>query len=697
MEHVDGRDLNTVAREAGQLAVGDAVEFALQTARGLEYAHQQGVIHRDIKPANLLLDSSGTVKILDMGLARFDDSVGESAAGAGLTQSGQIMGTVDYMPPEQAMDTRSADTRADIYSLGCTLFRLLSGKAPYDGDTMMKKLVAHREAPVPSLQATRSDVSPQLDAAVQRMMAKKPDERFASMTEVISALEAARPAKESPLRPPPRPLVASEPSLSDFLSSPAASQPPPGRETTGGGATLNSLPPLPAGSIPPFRLSQSASPPPAIDLAAPAPVSQSIAPAVSIQSQQPRYRRTKRSKISPLILLSAGGGVLALLLLGLLFWMLAGSRGGDADGDGADSVTQQPGTGGDRRSSSTRLLAGFGPGKTVALTKSNETVQITIDGQEFAVYRIGDHWPKPFFAPLRATDGTMVTRDVSNPTLLPEHRGVWMSFGDVDGVNFWAEEAKIENVSVNVVDPKGNPASMEIVNHWKTDSRTILVERTLVTVYANRLIEYETQLSGDSQAVMLGDCKEGLFGVRVAPQLSEEGGGRMINADGLRGEEACWGKTGDWVDFSGEIYGKTYGVTVMDHPSNPRRARYQLRGYGLLAANPLAASSLTDGTLSPAPLPLAANETFKLRYAVYVHDGDAAAGRVAEVYDAFRGISRGSAASSADGTWTSLFDGPQLARVAGGRRADQQLEDRRRRALLSARPTEQRFVYPAAL
>jgi eukaryotic-like serine/threonine-protein kinase len=191
MEYVEGRDLFALVKEKGTLSVARAVDYAVQAAKGLEYAHAQGVIHRDIKPHNLLLDNNGTVKILDMGLARIEEAVAgtDAMATEGLTQSGQVMGTLDYMPPEQALDTSTVDLRADIYSLGCTLHYLLTGKPPYSGDTVGKKIVAHRENPIPCLRGLRSDVPESLDAVFQKMLAKRPEGRPQSMSEVISQLQ----------------------------------------------------------------------------------------------------------------------------------------------------------------------------------------------------------------------------------------------------------------------------------------------------------------------------------------------------------------------------------------------------------------------------------------------------------------------------------------------------------------------------
>jgi len=188
MEYVDGLDLSEVARRAGRLGAADACELARQAALGLEYAHRAGMVHRDIKPSNLMLTAEGQLKILDLGLALLQ---GEAAAGGELTGAQQMMGTTDYMAPEQVGDSHAVDRRADIYSLGCTLYRLLAGETPFSGPaygTPMQKLMAHVNTPAPSLAERRSDLPAGLAAVVERMLAKRPDDRFATAGELAVAL-----------------------------------------------------------------------------------------------------------------------------------------------------------------------------------------------------------------------------------------------------------------------------------------------------------------------------------------------------------------------------------------------------------------------------------------------------------------------------------------------------------------------------
>src|SRR5262249_43131711 len=197
MELVNGKDLSRTVKEKGPLSITQAIDCLIQAARGLEEAHQHGIVHRDIKPSNLLLDRSGTVKVLDLGLARVNQirefSEAESSD-AELTTSGSVVGTVDYMSPEQAYDPRLADGRSDSYSLGCTWPFLRTGKAPYGGQTFRERLLAPRERPIPSLRDAHAIIPAEVDAVFRSLMSKSPEGRPQTMGQVIAELRSCRPS-----------------------------------------------------------------------------------------------------------------------------------------------------------------------------------------------------------------------------------------------------------------------------------------------------------------------------------------------------------------------------------------------------------------------------------------------------------------------------------------------------------------------
>lgn len=193
MEYVDGHSLNRWSREFGHLPVSWACEFIRQAADGLEYARERGIVHRDIKPSNLLVvygteAAPPQIKISDFGLARVMDVT--ASEDTELTVAGEILGTVDYIAPEQIHDSKSADTRADIFSLGCTLYKLLTGTVPYHGGNVMEKLanrVIHDPADVREL---RSDVSPSLAEVITKMIQPDPADRYQAPAEVAEKLRA---------------------------------------------------------------------------------------------------------------------------------------------------------------------------------------------------------------------------------------------------------------------------------------------------------------------------------------------------------------------------------------------------------------------------------------------------------------------------------------------------------------------------
>jgi serine/threonine protein kinase len=188
MEYVEGASLQQLISRRGALPIGVACEYIRQAAIGLQHAHEQKLVHRDVKPANLLVDPSGTVKVLDLGLARFEPEGQDS-----ITQqfnSGLVLGTADYLAPEQAINLHGVDARADVYSLGATLYALLAGQPPFHKGTIGQKLMWHQMKEPEPVESVRPEVPAELAALVKRMLAKKPEERISTMTEVAQALQA---------------------------------------------------------------------------------------------------------------------------------------------------------------------------------------------------------------------------------------------------------------------------------------------------------------------------------------------------------------------------------------------------------------------------------------------------------------------------------------------------------------------------
>lgn len=260
MEFVDGVDLSKLIRTHGVLPWQEACEYVRQAALGLHHAHQQGFVHRDIKPSNIVVGGErhvpqakgpAFVKILDLGLVR---AIGLDEGGTELTRDGTVVGTPDYMAPEQAKNSSTVDHRADLYSLGCALFFLLTGRPPFPEGSPIEKLLKHQLDPPPSLPAFRPDVPPELAQLVYRLMAKRPEQRTDTALELAEILVpmARYPGGSKPVSLKNR--IAVNPGTTTDTgetphAGPVTSETPPGREggaTPAGGKTSGRSVPLSA-------------------------------------------------------------------------------------------------------------------------------------------------------------------------------------------------------------------------------------------------------------------------------------------------------------------------------------------------------------------------------------------------------------------------------------------------------------------
>ena len=188
MEYVEGRDLFEMVSLRGVVPVRRSIEIIRQVAAALQHAYEQNIVHRDIKPSNLLIRRDGVVKLTDLGLARSIDDTLET----NITRAGTTVGTVDYMAPEQARNSKLADIRSDLYSLGCTWFQMLTGSPPYPEGSVTNKLQAHAIKPIPDPRDKNPNVPEGLTAVISRLMAKKPDDRYQTPAELIDDLDHAK-------------------------------------------------------------------------------------------------------------------------------------------------------------------------------------------------------------------------------------------------------------------------------------------------------------------------------------------------------------------------------------------------------------------------------------------------------------------------------------------------------------------------
>lgn len=277
------------------------------------------------------------------------------------------------------------------------------------------------------------------------------------------------------------------------------------------------------------------------------------------------------------------------------------------------------------------LLAG-----EVSFKKSGDDIIVSIGDEEFSRYHTSKEWKKPFFHPV-LMGGTDITRPVvPGEKEHPHHKGIWVSVDEVNEIDYWGEKGDIVNKSAKWKSHEDGSGTLMVVNNWVDEAgKPVVVEHTNIHIAPNKLLTYDITFKAPGHDVEFLDTKEGLLGFRMAHTMRESEGGRVLGANGKKGTGENWGQPNKWIDYVGEVDGKTFGVTLMDHPKNFRPSRYHVRNYGLFSISPLGDKAYTKGEEEAKPVHLKPGESFTLRYGIYFHNGDTNEGEVEKVYQQF--------------------------------------------------------------
>lgn len=291
----------------------------------------------------------------------------------------------------------------------------------------------------------------------------------------------------------------------------------------------------------------------------------------------------------------------------------------------------------------------------VKLTQGSDRILIEVDGKPFTDFIIGGGTTKPYLYPLRAPSGTVVTRHYPMQMVEGEsrdhihQRSAWFSHGNVNGFDFWANDPsqaspKKGRIVIRKVTQLKSGKKQGIIGttfDWNdANGNRLLTEDRTMTIYSGptaRVIDFDIHLTAAGK-VTFGDTKEGTFAIRLATPLEEgKHSGTMTNAEGAQKEKNVWGKKSNWVDYSGEINGEKVGLTILDHPANPRHPTWwHSRAYGLFAANPFGQHDFEksgDGALTIDP-----GQTIRFRYRLVIHPGDLASAGIPEQYKKFSAL-----------------------------------------------------------
>ena len=286
----------------------------------------------------------------------------------------------------------------------------------------------------------------------------------------------------------------------------------------------------------------------------------------------------------------------------------------------------------------------------VKITPAADRISVEIDGKPYADFFLAPGGNKPYVYPLRTASGIIVTRPYpidkasGEATDHPWHHGLYFSHGAVNGADLW-------NTEPDSKDPKRGHMALKKVLETKSGAKSgsikatfeafgpdpglLMTETRTITFYSDpelRIIDYEIVID-PAQKVTFGDTKEGTFGMRLATALAEDHGGKMVNAEGAETEKNVWGKRSNWVDYYGQLNGKTVGVAIFDNPSNPRHPTYwHSRAYGLFAANPFGLKDFVNDKTKDGSLTIDRGQRITFRYRVVIHPGDVRSANIAALY-----------------------------------------------------------------
>ena len=301
--------------------------------------------------------------------------------------------------------------------------------------------------------------------------------------------------------------------------------------------------------------------------------------------------------------------------------------------------------------------------ETVAVERDGDKIAVEIGGQPFTNFYFGADAPKPYLHPLRAPDGSVVTRSypmdevAGEQTDHPHHRGVWFSHGEVNGFDFWANEVSQRKrgrkgtIALNQIEAVESGANRGLIrasfNWLDTSGKALLAESRSMTferIGQDNVVSFDITLTALVDSVHFGDTKEGTFAIRMATELEEQHlrakgiarTGKITNADGKSTEANTWGKRSPWIDYAGTLQGKPMGVAIFDHPSNPKFPTYwHVRGYGLFAANIFGEHDFYADESRDGSITLAKGKTLRFRYRVVVHPGRTADANIESKYKAW--------------------------------------------------------------